>query len=109
MSTFFLTIIITVSSIIIINLLSKNNKLKSRLFNNDEQLVDENKNHTENVNPLKEVQDISIGKIKINPNTPTKNTFLHGADDFGEMKKGVVLDGNTNSNENEKGDGFEIL
>ncbi len=108
MNTLFTAIIITLCIIIIIKLLFKNNKLKSSLFNNDEQLVDENKNHTRNVNPLKEVQDISIDIIKINPNTPTKNTFLHGADNFGKIERGVVLDDKTNSYENEKGDGFEI-
>jgi hypothetical protein len=45
-----------------------------------------------------------------NPETPSKNSFLYGADDFGEMKKGVVLESNTFTYDKEdKGDGFEII
>jgi len=59
------------------------------------KLVDENKNHTENVNSLWEVQDISIVKKDIKPNKPSKNSFLNGAENFETMKKGVVLENNT--------------
>lgn len=56
------------------------------------KLVDENKNHTENINSLWKVQDISIVKKDIYPNKPSKNSFLHGADNFVTMKKGVVYE-----------------
>ncbi len=52
--------------------------------------------------------EIKLSDKNTNLETPSKNTFLHGADDFGEMKKGVVLDGNTYTYDNEKGAGFEI-
>jgi hypothetical protein len=64
-------------------------------FSNKNQVVDENKNHTENVNSLWEVQDISIVKKDVNPNKPSKNSFLHSAENFGTMKKGVVLENTT--------------
>lgn len=45
-----------------------------------------------------------------NSETPPKNSFLYGAEDFGEMKKGVVLESNTFTyNKEDKGDGFEII
>jgi len=97
METFFLTLLISTIIAIIMS------------FSNENQLVEENKNHTENVNPLKEVQDISIDIIKINPKIPSKSTFLHGADNFGKIERVIVLDHKTNSYENEEGDGFEIL
>jgi predicted Holliday junction resolvase-like endonuclease len=42
--------------------------------------------------------------------TPSKNSFLYGAEDFGEMKKGVVLESNTYTYYiGDKGNGFDIL
>jgi hypothetical protein len=108
MSAFYLIIIIAVCAIIIIKLLFENNRLKSNLFNNDGQLVDKNKTDTLNLNHSKSFQDNSTDKIKINSEIPSKNAFLHGADSFGEMKKGVVLDGKTYTYDNEKGDEFKI-
>ena len=78
METFFLTLLISTIIVIIMS------------FSNENQLVDENKNHTENVNWLWEVQDISIVKNDINPEVPSKNSFLHCAENFGTMEKGVV-------------------
>ncbi len=108
MSTFFLTSIIVVFAIIIIKLIFENNRLKSNLLNNDDQLVDKNKTDTVSVNYSKSFQDNSTDKIKINTITPSKNAFLHVVDSFGEMKKGVVLDGKTYNYDNEKGDEFKI-
>jgi hypothetical protein len=101
--------IIAVCSIIIIKLFYENKKLKSKLFNNEDQLVDENINHTESVNPFLIVQDISSDNKKINPETASKNAFLHCDDNFGTMEKGVVLENNTYIDEkgNKSGD-FEI-
>ena len=108
MYTFFLSSIIGVWTIIIIKLLFENNKLKSNLLKNDDQLVNENKNQSVSLNQAKSFQDNSLNNTKDNAKTPSKNTFLHGADNFGEMKKGVVLDGKTYTNDDEKGDGFQI-
>jgi hypothetical protein len=83
METFFLTLLISTIIAIIMSFGDKN------------QLVDENKNHTENVNSLWEVQDISIVKKDINPKKPSKNSFLHGADNYGIMEKGVVYENST--------------
>jgi len=105
MGTFFLISIIVVCAIIIIKLIFENNRLKSNLLNNDDQLVDKNKTQTVSVNYSKSFQDNSIDKIKINTETPSKNAFLHGADSFGEMKKGVFLDGKTYTYDNGKGTG----
>jgi hypothetical protein len=105
MGTFFLISIIVVGAIIIIKLILENNRLKSNLLNNNDQLVDKNKTDTVSVNYSKSFQDNSIDKIKINTETPSKNAFLHGVDSFGEMKKGVVLDGKTYNYDNEKGTG----
>ena len=107
MSAFYLIIIIAVCAIIIIKLF-ENNRLKSNLFNNDGQLLDKIKTHNVSDNHSKSFQDNSIDKIKINSEIPSKNAFLHGADSFGEMKKGVVLDGKTYTYANEKGDEFKI-
>lgn len=52
--------------------------------------------------------EIKLSDKKTNLKTPSKNAFLHGADNFGEMKKGVVLDGKTYTNVNEQGNGFKI-
>ena len=105
MGTFFLISSIVVCAIIIIKLIFENNRLKSNLLNNDDQLVDKNKTHTVSVNYSKSFQDNSTDKTKINPETPSKNAFLHGTDSFGEMKKGVVIDGKTYNYDNEKGTG----
>jgi hypothetical protein len=83
METFFLALLI---SIIIAIILS---------FSNENQVVDENINHTRNVNSLWEAQDISIVKKEINPDKPSKNSFLHGADNYGVMEKGVVYENST--------------
>jgi hypothetical protein len=101
MNNFNTTTIIAVCAIIIIKLFYDNKKLKSKLFNKEEQLVEENKKHTESNNLLKRVQDISIDKKNINPETHSKNSFLHNADNFGTMEKGVVLDGKTYTHEKE--------
>ena len=108
MGTFFLISSIVVCAIIIIKLIFENNRLKSNLLNNNDQLVDKNKTDTVSVNYSKSFHDNSIDKIKINTETPSKNAFLHGVDSFGEMKKGVVLDGKTYTYDDEKGDGFKI-
>ena len=108
MSTFLLTSIIAVSAIIIIKLLIENNKLKSSLFNNDDQLVDENKTQSVRHNQLKTFQDNSLNNTKDNGKTTSKNAFLHGTDSFGEMKKGVVIDGKTYNYDNEKGTGNQV-
>lgn len=105
MGTFFLISSIVVCAIIIIKLIFENNRLKSNLLNNDDQLVDKNKTDTVSVNYSKSIHDNSIDKIKINTETPSKNAFLHGVDSFGEMKKGVVLDGKTYTYDDEKGTG----
>jgi len=80
---FFLTLLISTIITIIMS------------FSNENQLIDEDKKHTKNVNSLWEVQDISIDKKDINPNKPSKNSFLHGADNYGVMKKGVVYENST--------------
>ncbi len=103
MGTFFIIIIIVVCAIIIIKLIFENNRLKSNLLNNDDQLVDKNKTHTISVNYSKSFEDNSTDKIKINSETPSKNAFLYRTDSFGEMKKGVVIDGKTYNYDNEKG------
>ena len=105
MATFFLTISIVVCAIIIIKLIFENNRLRRNLLNNDDQVVDKNKTQTVSVNYSKSFEDNSTDKIKINPETPSKNSFLHGTDSFGEMKKGVVIDGKTYNYDNEKGTG----
>lgn len=102
-----ITIIIAVCFIIIIKLLLENNKLKSNLFNNNNQLVDNN-THSEIINEFKSIKDNSTDKSKVNSEIPSKNAFLYASDNFGAMEKGVVLDGKTYSYDNEKGDGFEI-
>lgn len=87
METFFLTLLISTIIAIIMS------------FGNENQLVEENKNHSKNVNSFWEVQDISIVKKVIKPEVPLKNSFLHGADNFGTMKKGVVIENATYSYE----------
>jgi hypothetical protein len=105
MATFFLTISIVVCAIIIIKLIFENNRLRSNLLNNDDQVVDKNKTQTVSVNYSKSFQVDSTDKIKINSETPSKNAFLYRTDSFGEMKKGVVIDGKTYTYDDEKGDG----
>ena len=95
MNNLYTTIVIAVCAIIIIKLFYENKKLKSKLFNNEEQIVDENINHIESVNPFLIVQDISSDKKNINPETPSKNAFLNCDDNFGTMEKGVVHENTT--------------
>lgn len=102
------TTIIAVCAFLFIKLYYENKKLKSKLFNNEDQPVDEDMNHTESQNEHNGVQDISIDEKKINPETPSRNSFLYGAEDFGTMEKGVVINGKTYIYENEKGDSFKI-
>lgn len=108
MNNIYTTTVIALCAIIIIKLLIENKKLKSKLFNNEDQLVDEDKNHNENVNPLVSVENISIDKKESTPATPSKNAFLHCDDNFGRMEKGVVIDSVTYIYENKKEDSFEI-
>jgi hypothetical protein len=108
MITFFLTSIIAVCIIMIIRLLLENNKLKSNLFNNDDQLVDDYHTHSESINQFKSIKDNTIDNTKVNSELPSKNVFLYVSDNFGAMEKGVVLDGKTYSYDMEKGAGFEI-
>ena len=60
MDNFSTTTIIAVCAIIFIKLYYQNKKLKSKLFNNEDQLVDEDKNHTESQNAHNGVQDTFI-------------------------------------------------
>jgi hypothetical protein len=53
----------------------KNKKLKSKLFNNEEQIVDENINHIESVNPFLKVQDISSDNKRLTPKLLQKMHF----------------------------------
>lgn len=87
--------VIIVCAIIIIKLFYENKKLKNKLFNNEEQIVDDNINHTESVNPFIIVQDVSSDNKQFNPETASKNAFLHCDDNFGTMEKGVVLENTT--------------
>jgi hypothetical protein len=105
MNNIYITVII-VCAFIIIKLYYENKKLKSKLFNNEDQLVVEDKNHTESVNSLTSVADISIDERKSTSAIPSKNAFLHCNDNFGRMEKGVVLNDKTYTYE--KDDSFEI-
>ena len=91
MNNLYTTTVIAVCTIIIIKLIYENKKLKS----NEHQLVDENRNHTESVNPFLKVQDLSSDKKQSNPENPSKNAFLNCSDNFGTMEKGVVLENTT--------------
>lgn len=102
MNNLLTTIIIAVCIIIIIKLLLENNKLKSNLFNNDDQIVDENKTQSVSNNQFKSFQDNSLINTEDNAKTPSKNAFLHGADNFGTMEKGLVNQGKTYANEQNK-------
>ena len=108
MNNFYTKTIIAVCAFLFIKLYYENKKLKSKLFNNEDQLVDEDKNPAEGQDVHSRVQDISIDEKKINPETPSKNSFLYGAENFGTMEKGVVIGGKTYTYENEKVDSFEI-
>jgi hypothetical protein len=55
-----------------------------------------------------EEKETSIIHEEINRNMTPKNSFLHEADDFGTMEKGVVLDGKIYTYENQIVDEFEI-
>lgn len=87
--------VFAICAITIIKLFYENKKLKNKLFNNEEQIVDENINHIESVNSFLIVQEISSDNKKINPETASKNAFLHCDDNFGTMEKGVVLKNTT--------------
>jgi hypothetical protein len=108
MSTFFLTSIITVSAIIIIKLLIENNKLKNNTLNNSNEHEVSDKEYIESIRPLIRIPNNNIDSVKTTSQTLTKNSFLHGADSFGEMKKGVVLDGKTYTHDDDKDASFKI-
>jgi hypothetical protein len=109
MNNIYTTTVLALCAIIIIKLLIENKKLKSKLFNNDNQLlVVKDKKDPESVNPLTSVENISIDEKESTPATPSKNAFLHWDDNFGRMEKGVVIDSVTYIYENKKEDSFEI-
>ena len=92
MNNIYTTTVLALCAIIIIKLLIENKKLKSKLFNNEDQLDVEEKKDLESVNPLVSVENISIDEKESTPATPSKNAFLHCDDNFGRMEKGVVID-----------------
>ena len=108
MNNIYTTTVLALCAIIIIKLLIENKKLKSKLFNNEDQLDVEDKKDPESVNSLKSVADVSIDERMSTPATPSKNAFLHWDDNFGRMEKGVVLNNKTYIYENKKDDSFEI-
>lgn len=66
------------------------------------------------VKPVKKQEkNISIDQKKIEPEKVSKNKWLYLTDDFGEMKKGVVVEAKTyayeiSENRNDRKDDFEI-
>jgi hypothetical protein len=70
-------------------------------------LSEKTKSNTTGIENLNRIE-IKLSDKNTNIETPSKNAFLHGADNFGKMKKGVVLDGKTYTNVNELGNGFKI-
>jgi len=106
MNNIYTSTVLALCAIIIIKLYYENKKLKSKLFNNEDQLDVDDKKDPESVNPLVSVENISIDEKESTPATPSKNAFLHCDDNFGRMEKGVVLNNKTYSYE--KDDSFEI-
>jgi hypothetical protein len=85
------------------------NYLKDKLLNKQNENLEQNTTQSLNINQSNNPQDNLIDKTSANPKTPSKNSFLYGADDFGEMKKGVVVDGKTYHLDNDNLDDFQIL
>ena len=129
MSTFLLITTLFVFSIIIIKLFNEISKLKNKVGKLQEELnkkvetivvnnnqvkitsstTDSTKSTTKNkrvttrkkvVKPESKEQEPLQDK-KIIQETPSLNPFLYHADDFGEMRKGVVFNGKTYDNEKE--------
>ena len=101
MNNLYVIIIILVFIAIIIKLYNDKSKLKSNLKNHNNFNPEQNKSYSS-------YDDVSIVDRNMKSNYPSKNSFLYGADDFGEMKKGVEIDGNTYDCEEDKMEGFEI-
>lgn len=102
MNNLHVIIIILLFIVIIIKLYYNKSKLKSNLENN-------NNANSESYDSYSSYNDVSIADRNMKSNYPSKNSFLYGADDFGEMKKGVEIDdGNTYHCEEDKIEGFEI-
>lgn len=108
MNNIYTTTVIALCAFIIIKLYYENKKLKSKLFNNEDQLDVEDKKDPESVNSLTSVENISIDERMSTPVTPSKNAFIHCDDNFGRMEKGVVIDSVTYIYENKKEDSLEI-
>ena len=126
MSTFLLITTLFVFSIIIIKLFNEISKLKNKLSKLQEELnkkvetvavnnnqvqitsstTDSTKSTTKNkrVTSRKKVvkpeckEQEPLQDKKIIQETPSLNPFLYHADDFGEMRKGVVFNGKTYDN-----------
>lgn len=58
--------------------------------------------------PRSNSQESLIDKGTISK-TPSRNSFLYGADDFGEMEKGVVLDDKSYTYDQKEDSDFEII
>jgi hypothetical protein len=84
------------------------NYLKDELLNKQNENLEQNTSQSLNINQSNNPQDNSVDKTSVNPKTPSKNSFLYGADDFGEMQKGVVIDNKTYYHDNDKVDDFQI-
>jgi predicted Holliday junction resolvase-like endonuclease len=129
MITFLLISTLFVFSIIIIKLFNEISKLKNKLSKLQEELnkkvetvavnnnqvqitsstIDSTKSTTKNkrvttrkkvVKPKSKEQETLQDNNGIHE-TPSLNSFLYHADNFGEMRKGVVLDGKTYDNSKE--------
>lgn len=107
MNNIVLTCITVFCFIVIIKLYKENKKLKSNTLNNSNEHEVSDKEYIESIRPLIRIPNNNIDSVKTTSQTHTKNSFLYDADSFGEMKKGVVLDGKTYSHDNENSDGFK--
>ena len=79
MNNIYTTTVIALCAIIIIKLYYENKKLKSKLFNNDNQLlVVKDKKDPESVNPLTSVENIYVDEKESTHATPSKMHFYIG-------------------------------
>ena len=109
----FSTLIVAFCLVIIIKLYQENKKLKNQLLKEREEKekekrILEDKQYIKSIRPLIRIPNYNNDSIKTTSPTTTKNGFLFGADNFGTMEKGVVNEGKTYINEQNKDGSFDV-
>jgi len=107
MYNLFSTFVLALCLVFIIKLYKENKKLKNKLLKEKERKILDDKEYIESIRPLIRIPN-NTDYLKTTSETPSKNTFLYDADNFGTMEKGVVYNGKTYTNERNKDGSLDV-